>query len=350
MWEKFKWFVNLVFKYNKSAYPKTKLGARLIFSAAPALLVGGLSASMKFNEGYIIKSINLTNSDVSIYSLLYGVTALVVGIFLIYTEWKQKSRYVAKVLISALPGMSDQFPDDVLDHVDREFSREAVSIGVTSSSAGDIDAQVRRYNAELEVDVFDRFILHDCCKRLYIGGLARVPILVSYGAMLRNVSGKVLYFDKTHKDGEWGQLDDENINVEFVEYDLVNSASVNGDVGLAIAFTTPMTPSQLPEGIREFTTILSPNGSYKRNLIKNQENLESLSLEVQSMIDKLSAVSGCERVHLFLSVQSSMALELGRRFQEGTHKKWVVHNFDADSGRYNWAVELSKGGISLFEE
>ena len=54
-------------------------------------------------------------------------------------------------------------------------------------------------------------------------------------------------------------------------------------------------------------------------------------------------------MHLFLSIQSSLAIELGRCYQEGTHKNWVIHNFDAQAGEYNWAVELSKSGIQEYQ-
>jgi len=41
-----------------------------------------------------------------------------------------------------------------------------------------------------------------------------------------------------------------------------------------------------------------------------------------------------------------LALDIGRRYQEGMHKNWVIHNFDASKDKYNWAVELSKNGLS----
>jgi len=56
----------------------------------------------------------------------------------------------------------------------------------------------------------------------------------------------------------------------------------------------------------------------------------------------------CNRVHLFLSVQSALAIEIGRRYQEGTQQNWVIHNFDPSSKSYNWALELSKSGVSAY--
>ena len=42
---------------------------------------------------------------------------------------------------------------------------------------------------------------------------------------------------------------------------------------------------------------------------------------------------------------TKLAIEIGRKYQEGTHKNWVIHNYDAQFGAYNWAVELSKSGV-----
>ncbi|WP_408635958.1 SAVED domain-containing protein [Parendozoicomonas callyspongiae] len=85
---------------------------------------------------------------------------------------------------------------------------------------------------------------------------------------------------------------------------------------LAIGSTTSISPQQLPVPLQGCTTILQPNTDCDRNLIKNQQNLIQLSGEVGRLIDQLSALPDCQRVHLFLSVQSSFDLELGRRFQE----------------------------------
>ena len=92
--------------------------------------------------------------------------------------------------------------------------------------------------------------------------------------------------------------------------------------------------------------MIESNSQADRNLIKNQENLEAIVSEIVKIVDRLSAKAN-GKVHLFLSVQSTLAIEIGRRFQEGTHKPWVVHNYDAPNNRYNWAIKLTKDGIGL---
>ncbi|WP_419533396.1 SAVED domain-containing protein [Endozoicomonas sp.] len=115
-----------------------------------------------------------------------------------------------------------------------------------------------------------------------------------------------------------------------------------------IGFTTPITKEQLPSALRESTVVVESSERCERNLIKNQDNLVELSAEVGRMIDDLSALPQCKRVHIFLSVQSSFAIELGRRFQEGVHKNWVIHNFNPQTNSYEWALELSQHGVKKY--
>ena len=346
MWEKFRWLFLIALKFKRTPYPRTKIGARLVIASIALFVYGAINVD--FESGYIISKLSVSENDAPIYSVFLSILTFSLGSFLIFTEWNIKTRHIAKVFISAMPSVSDNFPDEVLDTAERGFWREPVTIGVSHINIEDISVQVERYNAELNIDVFKRYILHEKGQRLYIGGLARVPILVSYGAMLRNISSQILYFDKFHREGNWALLTDENLKISFADVSLVNKVNSNGDIGLAIGFTTNIKLEHLPTELRNATTILLPKVSAERNLIKNQENLHAISEEVGHIIDQLSSVPDCKRVHLFLSVQSTLAIELGRRYQEGTHKNWVIHNFDASKGAYCWAIELSKSGLSEY--
>ncbi len=344
-WELIKWLLTF-WKSMRTAYPKTKWGVRLCLAALTSGMFSIGVLNVQFESGFIIDTLGLVGQEPSLYSMYLSVIMAVIGSALIYSEWNQTVRHTAKVLISSLPGQSLDFPNEVLDPTEKEFCREPMVLGVSQISTEDVEKQIRRYNAELEVEMFKRHILHEKCQKLYIGGLARVPFLVSYGAMLRNTSAKIIYFEKFHRDGKFALLDEPNKQISLNEISLNEKVSPNGDVGIAIGFTTPIHQTQLPESIREFTTIISSSSGSERNLIKSQDNLHQLSDSVTQFIDAASALPGCKKVHLFLSVQSTFAIEIGRRFQEGVHKNWVIHNFDPITGTYNWALELSKSGLT----
>lgn len=347
MWEKFKWLWVTAWRLKKSPYPKISIGAKLcLWPFSLSILYSAIDVTIKFNSEAPVESISASLSDAS-QPLWFSIFLMVVGGYLIYSDLKSNVRHTSRVLISSMPGMSREFPDGVLDRAEKEFCREAVTLGqAVVGSDEDFKRQIQLYNSELLVDILNRFIVHDDCKRLYFGGLARIPLLVAYGYMLRNLRCSVIYFDKFHRDGSWKLLDDEDMKIGLSLHQTEDiNPNQSGDVGLAIGFTTPISKDQLPENLREKTLILSSNQNTERNLVKNQENLNRISDEVCKVIDELSGKIGCKKIHLFLSVQSTLAIDIGRRYQEGIHKNWVIHNFSPETNSYTWSLELSKLGV-----
>ncbi|HHX8465405.1 TPA: SAVED domain-containing protein [Vibrio diabolicus] len=347
IWEKLKWVFLTALRFGRTAYPLTRLGARLILAALVAAASPIFLLSIEFESGYVFDSIEFTAQDASLASALISLIAAFSGVALIYKEWQQKTRHTAKALIASLPGCSTDFPEYILDSSEKPFLREAVLLGRSDGYAEDIKAQLDRYNAELYVDMFNRFVLHNNCRKLYIGGLVRVPFLVAYGALLRNTSAEIKFFDKLHQDGKWRLLDDVNNKINIKHGATNVNVNPDGDIGLAVGFSSRISTTQLPSELREFTKILEPTVDPERNLFKNQDNLNEIADKIGRHIDELSALPGSKRIHLFLSVQSSLAIAIGRRYQEGMHKNWVIHNYDAQSGVYSWSVEMSKQGIKL---
>ena len=311
----------------------------------------GLIIQFLIPEEFLMSSIDITANEASFIAIILCILTWLLGLALIIFELRNvtnTARKSARVLITGLPGTSNHFPNSILSKAEQMLAREPIELSVQESVTGEHDSQIERYNAELCVDLFKRFILHDYCNKLYIGGLARIPFLVSYGAFLRNITAQVTYFDKFHLDGSWRLLSDEDKDISFTDYQ-ITTPNDNGDVGIAIGFSAPITVEQLPSELKKHTTILQPNSGDYRNLIQNQDNLQRVTETVRDLIEVLSRKPSCKRIHLFLSVQSTLAIELGRRYQEGTQCNWVIHNFNFDNKKYDWAVELSKKGIKEFK-
>ncbi len=346
--EMIKWVINKILPYFKSSYPLTKIGVWMMVTGLVGSPLSAIAVKVFLPDDFFIQYIEMTLNEASIYSILAGVVIASVGFGLIYIELSSTARHTARVLITGLPGTNIHFPEEVLSKTESRKARESVKLGIEEDK-GTLETQVTRFNSEVCVDLFNRFIVHDKCKKLYIGGLARIPFLVAYGSLLRNLTAEVVYFDKFHRNSKWKTLQEENTKVILKHDQLINTPNENGDIGIAIGFSTPINKDQLPEALQSHTTLISPSSVSERNLIQNQENLESISDEVQSIVDKLSTSKNVKRIHMFLSVQSSLAIQIGRRYQEGTHRKWVIHNFNPDTGSYEWAIEISKNGVSEFK-
>jgi hypothetical protein len=244
---------------------------------------------------------------------------------------------------------SAEFPEDILTGIEKKDARETVVLGLIETEDY-INQSIKMFNSEQEVNIYNRFILNHDCKKVLLGGRARVPFLVAYGSRFRNISAKIVYFDQLHQNQQWGLLNDMNENISITYEDIESiEANENGDIGLAISFTSQILESQLPISIKDHTLMISSSIEPTRNLIKNQENLQKISHEIKSIIDKLSSKTNCKYIHMFLSVQTSVALEIGRNYQEGMHNNFIVHNFDAVEGKYGWRIKICKNKIEKYD-
>lgn len=355
IWPKIKWMIQVYLELRKKSYPLVNYGVKVLRYAVLSLSGLGVNIFFKFSEPvFYIRQIEVTAADISYASLCITGILVLIGLGLIVYGIKvtqKQARKTAKVLIVSMLGESAHFPDEILYESEKLDSREPVKLGVFDDQ-NYIQKSIEMFNAEQMVDIYHRFILHHDCKKVFLGGRARVPLLVAYGSRFRNISTNLVYFDQMHIDSKWYLLNDEDENIAL-NYPAINEIkpTMEGKVGLAICFTTQIEKHQLPIYIQEHTLVISPTKNVGRNLIKNQANLQRISRELKTIIDQFSSKKNCKTIHLFLSVQSSLALEIGRNYQEGTHKPWIVHNFNASQGKYEWAIQLnSDKTIQLYNE
>jgi hypothetical protein len=347
-WSKIKWLVSVYRDLKKNTSPRTVAGTRIIIASIAGVPLLGLIVTLTLPPNYYIGGVDITNGGISTEAAVLSILGFLLGSFLIYFDIRSElnqARKVARVIISGLPGMPAHFPPEVLSKSEQRLAREPIELSVQDDNT---EKQVRRYNAEVCVELFKRFVFHHQCEKLYIGGLARIPFLVAYGVFLRNVSN-IVYFDKIHGSTNWRLLDDEDTDIQLSECLTLPQPDENGDVGIALGLSTPILIKQLPIEFQKNTALINPIVKTQRNLILNQDNLQRVSSSLVEIIDTLSREPEVKKIHLFLSVQSSLAIEIGRKFQEGIHKAWVIHNYDGNSGQYTWAAEITKEGLKLLE-
>lgn len=348
LWEKIKWLWRTFWRFKSTPYPRTKWGTGIILTSlgVPITNLGLIVIELSFD---IPISISYIDKESTFLTGAFVLLGLLSGIVLIYSEWNNTSRNIAKVLISSIPNTNLEFPEYLLEPAEKEFFREPVILGVPSSNTENIKDQIKLYNAELTANIFNRFIIHDQCRKLYIGGLARIPFLVSYGSLLRNTGIDIQYFDKSHiGKREWTLLNDEKTNLIYNVVSEDITSNEDGDIAIAVSFSSQINEDQIPKKLIGHTLFINPNILPERNLIKNQDNLNEAARFISLEVDKVSKLINVKRIHLFLSVQAPLALAIGQRFQEGMHKKWVIHNFNAEEWRYEWGLELSASGVKYF--
>lgn len=345
-WEKVKFLINVYKELKKASRPRTVIGFRILAISISCLPFVSWGIIMGFDQIPLLNEIEIAQNQMTLWSALLNSIAFIFGIGLILYDIhleKNQSRKVARLIINGLPNMQLNFPDNILNTAEKFLAREPVMLSAKSEN---LDAQVDMYNAESKVNLISRFVTHEGCQKLYVGGLARIPFLIGYGAMLRNISG-LSYFDKLHSNGGWRLLDDEDVKIELVYRDEALSPNQKGEIGIALGMSTEVLFEQLPDALKNHTIFIDTTGGVERNKVLNQENLHRLSKTLAEKIDSLSSKSDVKSIHLFLSIQSTLAIEIGRRYQEGTHKDWVIYNYDAKQHCYPWSLRLSGSSLTV---
>lgn len=343
-----KYMFDTYIRFCKSSYPLIKYGIRLLVGTP--LFVGGINMLLyvPLPENVSFKLLEISYGEISYISMFTTIVTTILGAILVVVGIilaKQKARKTSKVLITSMLGEQAEFPGEILTDAEKKDARETIKLGLLED-VNYIEKSIEIFNAEQIVNIYERFIFNHDCKKVYLGGRARVPFLVAYGTRFRN-GPAIEYFDQLHKNQKWELLNDINKNIT-IKYDGLENLEVNqnGNIGLVLGFTFEVLESQLPIEFRNHTLHIKPSISPERNLIKNKDNLQNIASEIKTIIDKLSAKTNCQYIHMFLSVQTSLALEIGRNYQEGMHKNYIVHNFS--NGTYEWAIKINKNDIELY--
>lgn len=345
-WEKTKWIFEQIKQIKKKSAPFATLGTKLIIRSLITISAGSLALYLIFPEGMLLEEFKLTNGELSIFTLIIAVIIIFIGLLMILFEAYnyKKAREIGKLIINGMKEGFKEFPSDILSYEEKNNSRDTMNIGMIEG-VDSLDNQIQYYNSEKQIDLYNRFIFNDEVKNLYVCGISRVPFLVAYGYCLKgNVSIK--YIEREHSSNKSFFLDDLNRKIDIIKTNENVNFSESGNIGIAIGFTSEIKKEQLPEELKEHTLFIKASIGEDRLLIRNQDNLVEIIKKIQRVIDGFSSEKSCNKIHLFLSVQASFAIELGRHFQEGMHKNWIIHNYNGESSSYSWAIELSKSGIS----
>ncbi|NMH64457.1 SAVED domain-containing protein [Shewanella salipaludis] len=352
-----KWSIKTMISAFKQRYPLITKGVYLLLGAIPTKYLMSSAIIVKIDKSYslgIIDTLSLDISSIDYFGSAISALCALMGVLLIMHQLKSISnaaRLTSRVLINGIDSSSKTFPDSIIPDSEKLTIREVVELGYNENIDVDlfIDNAIEIFNAEVKVDIFNRFILNNNCKKLYLGGLQRIPFLIAYGSRFRANIDEVKFYDKIHNNSRWSLMDEMDDGISIIQSELV-LPNDKGDIGVAIGLTNPIQEHQLPNLLKDHTIFISPNVSPKHNLVMNQENINRLTLEIKELVSEISRVENVNKIHFFVSAQSSIAISLGMRYQDGIHKNWVIHNFDAPTGTYTWAIELDKIGIKKFKQ
>jgi len=195
-------------------------------------------------------------------------------------------------------------------------------------------------------------------QKVYIGALGSFPYLFLLGGLFRNAYSHIILLDyNRHADGggKWYKLPSINESKEKLTHQLMYEVktieekidelnkSNSNEVGIALSYTFPINKDAIPMHLKNNILYLQNSYGIGHDKLSNEESQRELLNELSVYLASLWYKH--EKIHLFVSAQSSICINIGKSYMNNAHGVLVLHNYDNDTSKYNWSVEFHKGTI-----
>lgn len=315
------------------------------------LLIGEASYGFTYYNDTEFLNINITNDNpglivqiIGIIFLLFGALILIFEYFHIFSE---------KVIL---------YFGNTLNHGDSKPPKYAMS---KNDRINPNIVQLGLINTYDKEELFDEYIHilksfkrreeHKESSKIYLAALGSTPYLFLLGTLIRNGHIKNEVLDYNRDKGKWYRLDsigekrthslmyeDTAISVDDKLEELVSNDS--NAIGIALAYTFKIYKTSVPEELRENTLYLTHSLGFGNDRLDDIQSQTSLLDELALYIDRIRSVH--KEVHLFISAQASVCINIGKRYQDNTMENIYIHNFKGADRKYDWSISFNKGKIA----
>ncbi|HIP43725.1 MAG TPA: SAVED domain-containing protein [Sulfurospirillum arcachonense] len=176
--------------------------------------------------------------------------------------------------------------------------------------------------------------------KVYIAALGSFPYLFLLGALAKNAYSNVKFIDfNRYKDGgKWYTLplfkttndkithkllynqDNTTINDE------INRLNKNdADIGIALGYTFPIKKEVVPSTLKNSTLYLTASEEPRHDILSSEESQESLLKDISYYLNSLSKPN--RNIHLFVSAQASMCMNIGKHYMDNAHGAILLYNY-----------------------
>lgn len=324
---------------------QTKI-AQYIMGAGLILVVGFGNFSYTFREH------TFTYSDEADY---IGYLLIFIGlILLIYRYFTIQKDAISLAYGKGIENMDIHSPIEAIPKYERF---DCVEINLKTIDSYNKDKVIGNYKFNKEL-LQDR-TLNKNSKKIYIGALGSFPYLFLLGSLFRNAYSNVviLDFNRYKNSGKWYKLPLSCEVDKIITHKIVSSSnksikeildnfnnSGNNDVGIALGYTFSTNKNAIPKILRNSTLFLETSLGTDHDILSSEEAQSKLLKELSSIIASLW--NNHNRVHLFVSAQASMCINIGKMYMNNAHGTLVIYNYDSDSKSYNWSLEFNKGNLT----
>ncbi len=327
--------------------------ASIRYKIATFLIIAGLGIIL----GYTF-DITLATKD-KFFSIMYNntfgiVETVIMFIFLLigllmmidlYLKDTKKSTVLFYSL--GIPNMNIHSPENAVPARYRlNFDNRKESIN--SYDKNTVKTKIAKYKEYFE----SRFEDSDT-QKIYVAALGGFPYLFLLGMLFRNGYSKVevLDFKRFDHEGKWYALDrysdssathkllyEQGLTIEN-EIERIKTSS-NSEAAIALAYTFPIEKDRIPAQLKNDTLFL------KNSLGIGHDKLSNHSLQ-NDLLQELSYYLGSignrkEKIHLFVSAQASMCINIGKILMDNGHPNIIVHNYNVNSRSYDWSLSVNE--------
>lgn len=291
----------------------------------------------------------------SIIEYVVGSFLIVSGVVLIFKKNIEDSRIASKkenflyYISDSELDSEESFKKDFLP----EEGRTNLSKVERKINTYKLDDVIDSYNNDRKFEIKPRS-KNKHVDNTYIAGLGGFPHLYLMGSNFGSAyASKVSIFDFNRDNQVWYipnqggtrikyRVNFENINVEKK----VNELKYNGkdEVGIAISNSFTIEKDSIPVELVNDTLFLILEESLGINNVEGQITQNSLLEQLTNIIGELSNTKS--KIHLFVSARASFCINLGSRYMPKTYPTIVLHNYNKDTRKRDWSIELKNGEVT----
>lgn len=210
------------------------------------------------------------------------------------------------------------------------------------------------YNQKL----MNKRTLNKNSKKVYVGALGSFPYLFLIGSLFRNAYSHMIILDYDRHasgGGKWYKLTLLNEREEKITHNLMYqnitieeriqelNKSNNDEVAIALNYTFQINIDAIPEYLQNNILHLKHSYGIGHDKLSNEEIQRELLNELSTYMASLW--SKHKKIHLFVSAQSSICINIGKSYMNNAHGVLILHNYDNNSKTYNWSIEYNRGEI-----
>lgn len=283
------------------------------------------------------------------FLLILGLLFLIAGFALLIHRYRtlNKKSELKNIALFFMPGFGNLNENSckyALPPIEQNNVRE-VKFKCLPSYEADKVAKEYQY---LVRDIIDR-LEHNGVEKAYLAALGSVPYLYLIGTLFRNghIPLRVLEHDRSND--KWHLLQDLGQD-ESLQYSFKNNygddalsivkANSKNEIGFSISFTNAVLEKELPLELQGHTLDAKLQTGYRFDAIPTDPVQDDIVKELAHTITFLAKKA--DKIHLFICTQGSIAIKLGKLYQDNMSGFVVIHNYDPEQKTYNWAIEFDR--------